>query len=169
MSEFVLQRYEDISGISGLGLVAHGCEFPDGSVALRWPGEHPSTAVWPDIRDVEAIHGHEGTTVVVYQDPARLLKSYQLVMPYVLTARPQNMPLKIDAHPDHPDRLRVIVLTYPAWRWWVALLDGSTDTALHEEVNGETEHRWVSADGNVWCVYYSPIASEQDPIHDPRD
>jgi hypothetical protein len=45
-------------------VVAEGCEFSDGSVALRWRGDNPATAVWPDLRSVLAVHGHQGATEV---------------------------------------------------------------------------------------------------------
>lgn len=151
----VVRRHHDVSGVSGTGDVAELAEFSDGAVAVRWPGDHPSTACWNDIRDVEFIHGHKGATEIVFTEEARLLAAYQRVTPYILTAQPHLMPLKVSAHPDHPDRLRVIFLTEQGWRWWIALLDGSSEAAEHEEVNGEIEHRWVTDDGNVWLVYYT--------------
>ena len=170
---FVLQRYSDPSGVSGLGVVAHGAEFDDGSVALHWPGEHPSTAVWGDLRDVEATHGHEGATVVQYTDNDRLLKAYQRVVPWMLTARHQDQP-----HPLHPDRLRLVMPDERVWAFWVALLDGSTHAATHEEVNGEIRTTWISPEGDLWLQWSTPGTFtellegeryEHDPIHDPRD
>jgi hypothetical protein len=38
--------------------------FTDGSVALRWRGNNPATAVWPDLESVLAVHGHQGATEV---------------------------------------------------------------------------------------------------------
>jgi len=61
---FVLDRRTDVSGVSGTGVVAEGVRFTDGTVALRWLGAHPSTAVWPDLDEVRAVHGHDGATVV---------------------------------------------------------------------------------------------------------
>ena len=63
---FILQRNEDDSGVSGTGVVAHGICFPDQSVAVRWDTATASTAIYASIEDVEAIHGHEGRTVVVW-------------------------------------------------------------------------------------------------------
>lgn len=65
---FVLQRTIDVSGVSGTGTVAHGVEFPDGCVALRWVGVNPTSVVFHDngIASVEAIHGHGGKTRVVW-------------------------------------------------------------------------------------------------------
>lgn len=66
MRTFHLQRDEDVSGVSGTGIVAEGVEFSDGSVVIRWAGEHRSTVVWPGIESVEAIHGHGGATRIVW-------------------------------------------------------------------------------------------------------
>lgn len=49
-------------------MVAEGCVFTDGSVALRWRGSNPATAVWPDLDSVLAVHGHEGATEVRWID-----------------------------------------------------------------------------------------------------
>jgi hypothetical protein len=66
---FVLQRDEDETGVSGVGQVAEGVEFTDGRVALRWiVGEHRSTVTWDNIDNVEAIHGHNGRTRIVWVD-----------------------------------------------------------------------------------------------------
>lgn len=66
---FELVRYRDLSGVSGTGVVAEGCVFTDGSVALRWRGTNPATAVWPDLDSVLAVHGHEGATEVHWLEP----------------------------------------------------------------------------------------------------
>jgi len=65
---FVLRRSQDVSGVSGTGIVADGVEFPDGIVALRWRGPNAtSTAIHEGgIASVEAIHGHEGRTEIVW-------------------------------------------------------------------------------------------------------
>jgi len=63
---FRLERDVDVSGVSGTGIVADGCVFPDGVAVVRWRGARPSTVVWPSVEDVEAIHGHGGATRVVW-------------------------------------------------------------------------------------------------------
>lgn len=158
-SLFILRRHEDPSGVSGTGVVCSGVEFEDGEVAVHWPGTTPSTVIWKDIRHVEQVHGHGGKTVVEYLETDRLLKSYQAVMPKVLTAGALDRPALCAPHPDHPDRLRLVFMSQRVWALWIALLDGSTDAAVHEEVNGEIEHRWVSPDGNLWLVYFSTVDS----------
>lgn len=176
MSEAILHRHEDPSGVSGLGAVAEIFEANDGAVAIRWRGDRPSWGLWNDIRDLEAIHGHEGKSVVEYLEPHRLLAAYQLVMPWMLSARYHDRPTVCAPHPDHPDRLRCVFLDERVWRFWIALLDGSTDAASHEEVAGEMRHTWITPDGNVWLVYHTPIpgrlvASERFvvPMDDDED
>jgi hypothetical protein len=65
---FELVRYRDPSGVSGTGVVAEGCEFTDGSVALRWRGDNPATAVWPNVDAILAVHGHQGATEIRWID-----------------------------------------------------------------------------------------------------
>ena len=66
---FVLRRHHDISGISGLGDVADGVLWPDGTASIRWRGEHPSVVHWDRGRvSVETIHGHQGATEIVWLD-----------------------------------------------------------------------------------------------------
>ena len=69
MKRFLLQREEDVTGVSGTGVVAEGVQFTDGRVALRWcVGVHRSTVLWDYIAAVEDIHGHDGRTRVVWMD-----------------------------------------------------------------------------------------------------
>jgi len=65
---FVLQRTEDVTGVSGTGVVAEGVEFSDGTVSLRWTSDWPTSVVFHDrgIESVEAVHGHSGKTQIVY-------------------------------------------------------------------------------------------------------
>ena len=66
---FQLVRTEDATGISGVGAVAQGVEFDDGTVAMRWVAPEGtvkavSTVIYDSLADVVAIHGHEGRTRV---------------------------------------------------------------------------------------------------------
>ena len=66
---FVLRRRTDVSGVSGTGDVADGVLWPDGTAAVRWRGEHPSTVVWDRGQaSVELIHGHQGSTTIEWLD-----------------------------------------------------------------------------------------------------
>lgn len=64
---FVLQRNEDVSGTSGLGVVAEGVEFSDGSCVLHWLSQYHSIEFCANLHVVEQIHGHEGRTKVVFK------------------------------------------------------------------------------------------------------
>lgn len=67
-ARFHLYRHHDVSGISGTGFVASGIQFADGTIALRWLGDRPATAVWDSLADVVATHGHNGSTSVIWLD-----------------------------------------------------------------------------------------------------
>ncbi|MEU5259010.1 hypothetical protein [Amycolatopsis sp. NPDC021455] len=62
MKSFHLVRHEDVTGLSGTGVVAEGVQWSNGQVTLCWFGEHSSVAVWPSLEDAMAIHGHNGAT-----------------------------------------------------------------------------------------------------------
>lgn len=68
MRRFMLIRNEDTTGTSGVGHVADGVVFDDGTVAMRWRTETRSTALYDSIEAVTKIHGHDGKTVVSYHD-----------------------------------------------------------------------------------------------------
>ena len=63
---FRMVRVKDVSGISGVGVVAWGAVFPDGVAVLRWRTAGGSTAVYNSVEDVERIHGHDGRTVLAW-------------------------------------------------------------------------------------------------------
>jgi hypothetical protein len=65
---FQLVRHEDITGVSGTGVVAEGVQWSNGQVCLCWRGEHSSVAVWPSMEDAMAIHGHDGATEAHFLD-----------------------------------------------------------------------------------------------------
>lgn len=69
MRRFQLHRDSDVTGVSGTGIVAEGVEFSNGRAVIHWVvGEHRSTVIWEDIASVEAIHGHNGATRLVWVD-----------------------------------------------------------------------------------------------------
>lgn len=65
---FVLRRSADVSGVSGVGDVAEGVRWSDGSVTIRWSGPRASTVVWDSLEDAMAIHGHQGATRAVFEN-----------------------------------------------------------------------------------------------------
>jgi hypothetical protein len=66
MRLFYLRRDEDLSGVSGTGIVAEGVQFTDGTCAMRWLTATASTAVYASIKDLTWIHGHNGATHVAF-------------------------------------------------------------------------------------------------------
>lgn len=72
MRRFHLYRTEDVTGVSGVGVVAEGIEWEDRAITMRWRGKHRSTVHWDaaeGIAAVEVIHGHGGATRVEWLDP----------------------------------------------------------------------------------------------------
>jgi hypothetical protein len=67
MRAFHLHRRVDHSGVSGTGCVAEGVVFTDGSVVLRWRSATASTVVYGTLADVQAVHGHQGDTEIVWE------------------------------------------------------------------------------------------------------
>lgn len=66
MRTFELHRLEDETGISGIGIIAEGVEFSDGTCALRWKTSARSTAIYDNLKSLEQIHGHQGKTKIIY-------------------------------------------------------------------------------------------------------
>jgi hypothetical protein len=65
---FHLLRHDDVSEVSGTGVVAEGVLWSSGAVALHWPGYPSATSVWAEIYSLIAAHGHGGATEVVWLD-----------------------------------------------------------------------------------------------------
>lgn len=68
MRRFLLVRAQDLTGISGTGVVAEGTVFTDGLSVLHWLREPFATGVYRSLADVIAVHGHEGATQVEFID-----------------------------------------------------------------------------------------------------
>jgi hypothetical protein len=68
MRRFMLDRKVDVSGVSGVGVVAQGVMFDDGTVVVRWMGETPTTTIYPGIVTVQKINCHNGATVIRWLD-----------------------------------------------------------------------------------------------------
>lgn len=68
MRRFVLERDEDVSGMSGTGVVAEGCEFSSGLVTMTWLSHFTSVVFYQNIKEVQTIHGHEGRTRIAWLD-----------------------------------------------------------------------------------------------------
>lgn len=70
LRRFHFERLEDASGVSGCGRVAEGCLFTDtGEAIVHWLGSRGSINIYHSIEDVISVHGHEGRTRIVFDDP----------------------------------------------------------------------------------------------------
>lgn len=65
---FEMHRDIDESGVSGTGVVAEGCMFADGRIAVRWKTATASTTLFDSIDHVLKVHGHQGKTRIVWDD-----------------------------------------------------------------------------------------------------
>ena len=68
MRRLELHRDIDITGISGVGTVAEGVQFSDGTCAIRWVGTRSSTVIWSSVADLLSVHGHNGATRIIWVD-----------------------------------------------------------------------------------------------------
>ena len=66
LRKFHFEREEDVSGLSGTGIVAIGVMLPSGMVVLEWLTPIKSINHYHSIADMEALHGHGGKTQVVW-------------------------------------------------------------------------------------------------------
>lgn len=64
MRVFELYRKEDVTGVSGTGVVAVGIMFPNGSVAMQWLGARSSIVIHDNMENVVSVHNHNGKTEI---------------------------------------------------------------------------------------------------------
>ncbi len=68
LRRFTLVRNIDETGVSGTGVVAEGVVFSTGWAALQWLTDINSIVFYPDMKNIELIHGHGGKTQVVWEE-----------------------------------------------------------------------------------------------------
>ncbi|MCC7368260.1 MAG: hypothetical protein IT306_07555 [Chloroflexi bacterium] len=69
MRPFCLVRDEDVSGVSGTGVVAEGVVFSSGKVVMSWCSEYASVTIFDNVEDLEKVHGHGGRTRIEWLTP----------------------------------------------------------------------------------------------------
>lgn len=69
MRRFILDRKEDPTGTSGIGVVAEGVQFSNGQVVIHWLSQLEAINVYANALVLERLHGHGGNTKVVWLDP----------------------------------------------------------------------------------------------------
>ncbi len=65
MIRFQLLRKQDFSGVSGTGIIAEGVVFSNGRCAMQWL---KSMGIYDNMDELKHIHGHGGSTEVVWID-----------------------------------------------------------------------------------------------------
>lgn len=70
MRRFYLVRANDVSGVSGLGVVAEGVVFNDGTAVVHWRTQFAGHEIYTSLRKVIGCHGHDGKTQLVWADEA---------------------------------------------------------------------------------------------------
>jgi hypothetical protein len=69
LKTFKMYRHEDVSGVSGCGVVAEGCLICDtGEIIIRWIGSHSSINIYHSLDDALFIHGHQNRTKIIFDE-----------------------------------------------------------------------------------------------------
>lgn len=68
MRTFHLVRDEDGTGISGVGVIAEGVEFTDGSCVLHWLTDYNTFGYYHGMADLLAVYGHSEKTRIAFLD-----------------------------------------------------------------------------------------------------
>jgi hypothetical protein len=71
---FQVVRDEDVSGVSGVGVIAEGVLFSSGKVFVNWISMHKIVEMADSVAEWQAVHGHEGRTRIVWDDEAEDLE-----------------------------------------------------------------------------------------------
>lgn len=73
MKFFWLKRNEDVSGTSGVGIVAEGVIFSNGCCSLHWLSKYSTVTYFQSMDDLKAIHEHNGATEIVFEVKAGVI------------------------------------------------------------------------------------------------
>lgn len=100
------------------------------------------------------VNGHRVIPTTEYAD--NLLK----VLKVAISSSAALRPITAGEDPETPGRVRLTFKTENAWAYWVTKLGESPfapDAAVRVPVNGEWQHRWMSSDAGVVCIYIEPL------------
>lgn len=64
LKQFYLNRTDDISGVSGTGIIGQGVILPSGRVVMEWTTKHKSIAIYDSIDKIQVLHAHKGTELI---------------------------------------------------------------------------------------------------------
>jgi hypothetical protein len=65
---FVLIRNEDVSGVSGTGIVGEGVQFSNGKVAMTWFSHLGSVTTMDNMEVLKKTSVHKGNTKIMWLD-----------------------------------------------------------------------------------------------------
>lgn len=68
MRLFLLVRREDVSGVSGVGVVAEGIEFANGTCIMLWRRQPYNMGIYRSSNALLETHGHDGRTSIKWMD-----------------------------------------------------------------------------------------------------
>lgn len=69
MRRFKLVRHVDVSGKSGIGIIAEGVTCTGDGAFLHWMTDYESFVYWPGgVEAILAVHGHNGATIARFLD-----------------------------------------------------------------------------------------------------
>lgn len=74
MRKFYLLRHEDVHCNSGVGVVAEGVIFDDGSGAFTWLSKRKTVTVFLKAGDVAELHGHNGRTEMIIEGKKKFIE-----------------------------------------------------------------------------------------------
>jgi len=77
MRRFYLLRHEDVNNNSGIGVVAEGVIFGDGSGSYTWLTKHKTVTTFIKVKDVIDLHSHGGKTEIVIEGVKRNIKKFE--------------------------------------------------------------------------------------------
>lgn len=66
---FYLMRHTDVNGLSGTGVVAVGCVYPNGKAHMQWVSFKSSFEMHDSFESLIDIHGHSGATELIWGNP----------------------------------------------------------------------------------------------------
>ena len=66
---FHFVRIEDVSGVSGTGIVGEGVELTNGKIIFSWLSNLGSVGVYDNVKTFLTVHGHEGKGKIEWIDP----------------------------------------------------------------------------------------------------
>lgn len=87
MRRFYLMRHKDINGNSGIGVVAEGIVFDDGTGAFTWLTKIKTVTIFMKVSDVVALHSHNGRTEIAIEGSKKFSKCQEIAKEMKVKAR----------------------------------------------------------------------------------